>query len=98
LGALVGGLVGRKKRDSRFPAERVNQLAAALTPGSSAALIVMEPGWAVVLEERLGLLGAEVLTADIPAGVAEQSAADREAAYAALLTQLRHTERAEGDL
>ena len=92
LGALVGGLVGRKKRDGRFPAERVNQLAAALAPGSSAAVVVMEPGWGVVLEERLGLLGAEVLAADIPAGVAEQSAADREAAYAALISQLKQSE------
>ena len=92
LGALIGGLVGRKKRDSRFPAERVNQLAAALAPGSSAALIVMEPGWAVVLEERLGLLGADVLAAEIPAGIAEGSTADREAAYAALVNQLKRAE------
>lgn len=92
LGALVGGLVGRKKRDSRFPAERVNQLAAALAPGSSAALIVMEPGWAVVIQERLGLLGAEVLAADIPAGVAEQSQAEQEAAYASLVSQLKSSD------
>ena len=92
LGALVGGLVGRKKRDSRFPAERVNQLASALAPGSSAALIVMDPGWAVVIEERLGLLGAEVLAADIPADVAEGSTAEREAAYLALVNQLKHSE------
>lgn len=92
LGALVGGLVGRRKRDSRFPAERVNQLAAALAPGSSAAVIVMEPGWAVILEERLGLLGAEILAADIPADVARQSTAEREAAYTALVNQLKHTE------
>lgn len=92
LGALIGGLVGRKKRDSRFPAERVNQLAAALAPGSSAALMVMEPGWAVVIEERLGLLGAEVLAADIPAGISELSTADQEAAYAALVDRLKHAE------
>jgi uncharacterized membrane protein len=92
LGALVGGLVGRKKRDSRFPAERINQVAAALAPGTSVALIVMEPGWAVVLEEKLGLLGADVFTADIPSGVAQQSTADREAAIAALLGELKHTE------
>ena len=89
LGALIGGLVGRRKRDSRFPAERVNQVAASLKPGSSAGLIVMDPGWAVVLEERLGLLGADVLAADIPAGIAEQSTAEREAAYAALISQLK---------
>jgi uncharacterized membrane protein len=92
LGALVGGLVGRKKRDSRFPAERVNQLAAALAPGSSAAVIVVESGWGVVLEERLALLGAQIMAADIPASVAEQSAAAQEAAYAALINQMRHTE------
>lgn len=97
LGALVGGLVGRRKRDSRFPAERVNQLAAALAPGSSAALIVMEPGWAVILEERLGLLGAEILAADIPADVARQSTAEREAAYTALVNQLKHTEQEGGN-
>ncbi len=91
LGALVGGMVGRRKRDSGFPVERINQLAAALAPGSSAVLIVMEPGWAVVLEERLGLLGAEVLMVDIPAGVAEQPLANQEAAYAALVDQLKRT-------
>jgi uncharacterized membrane protein len=92
LGALIGGLVGRKKRDSRFPAERVSQLAAALVPGSSAAVIVMEPGWGVILEEKLELLGAEILAADIPAGVTEHAAADREAAYLALLNQLKQAE------
>jgi uncharacterized membrane protein len=95
LGALVGGLVGRKKRDSRFSAERVNQIAASLAPGSSAAVIVMDPGWAVVLEERLGLLGAEVVTADIPAKVAEQSLADQAAAYDALVNQLKQSEKKE---
>lgn len=95
LGALVGGMVGRRKRDSGFPVERVNQVAAALAPGSSAVLIVMEPGWAVVLEERLGLLGAEVLTVDIPAGVSEQPLANQEAAYAALLDQLKYPEGEE---
>jgi hypothetical protein len=89
---LVGGLVGRKKRDSRFSAERVNQIAASLAPGSSAAVIVMEPGWGVILEEKLELLGAEILAADIPAGVAEHAAADREAAYLALLNQLKQAE------
>ena len=92
LGALIGGLVGRKKRDSGFPAERVNQLAAALAPGSSAALVVMEPGWAVVLEERWGLLGADVLAADIPAQITEQSPADQEAAYDSLVNRLKQSE------
>ena len=95
LGALVGGLVGRKKRDSRFSAERVNQIAASLAPGSSAAVIVMEPGWAVVLEEELSLLGADVLIADIPADVDQHLDASQEAAYAALLSQVKRAENAE---
>ena len=97
LGALVGGLVGRKKQDSRFSANRINQIAASLAPDSSAAVIVMDPGWAVVLEEELARLGADVLTADIPADVDQHLDAGQEAAYAALLSQVRHAEEREGD-
>lgn len=92
-GALVGGLVGKRKRDSGFPTERLNQVAAALAPGSSAILIVMEPGWVVVLEEELERLGADLLTMDIPADLAERPAAEREAAFAALLEQLEQVDR-----
>ena len=46
----------------------------------------------LILEEKLGLLGADVLTADIPTGVAEQSPADQGAAYDALVNQLKHSE------
>jgi len=92
LGALVGGLVGRKKRDSRFSADRVNQIAASLAPGSSAAVIIMEPGWLAVVEEELSLLGADVLTADIPADVDQHLDAGQDAAYAALLRQVKRAE------
>jgi uncharacterized membrane protein len=88
LGALVGGLVGRKKRDSRFSTGRLNQVAAALAPGSSAIVIVMDPGWVVVLEKELEALGADVLTAAIPADVAQQPEASQEAAYAALIAKV----------
>jgi uncharacterized membrane protein len=89
IGALIGGLVGKKKRDSRFSAERINQVAAAMAPGSSAIVIVMEPGWVVVLEEELARLGADVLTADIPADLDQHLDAAQEAAYAALLSQVK---------
>jgi uncharacterized membrane protein len=88
IGALVGGLVGRKKRDSRFPTERLNQVAVSLAPGSSAILIVMEPGWLVVLEEELTLLGADVMITDIPADVAAKLEADQDEAYSALLAEI----------
>ena len=53
VSALVGGIAGKRKQESGFPTERLNQVAATLAPGSSAILIVMEPGWVVVLEEEL---------------------------------------------
>jgi uncharacterized membrane protein len=89
LGALVGGLVGRKKRDSRFSTDRINQLAASLAPGSSAVVIVLESGWVSVLEEKLTLLGADVLTAAVPADVAQHLDASQEVAYEALSSQLK---------
>jgi uncharacterized membrane protein len=90
LGALIGGLAGKKKRDTRFSADRINQVAASLAPGSSAIVIVMEPGWVVVVEEELARLGADVLTADIPANVDQHLDAAQEAAFAALLSQVKH--------
>jgi len=95
VGALVGGIAGKRKQESGLPAERLNQVATALAPGSSAILIIMEPGWVVVLEEELDLLGADLLTLEIPADVAEWPAAEREAAFAALLAQLRQAEQEE---
>ena len=88
IGALIGGLAGRKKRDSRFPTDRVNQIAASLAPASSAVVLAMEPGWVVVLEEELELLGADVLTVAIPADVAQQLGDHEEAAYATLADQV----------
>ena len=89
LGALVGGLVGKKKRDSRFSADRINQVAASLAPGSSAVVVAMEPGWVVVLEKELELLGADVLKVEIPADLAQQLEANEEAAQAMLVDQVR---------
>lgn len=89
VGALVGGLVGKKEQDSRLSTDRINQLAASLPPSSSAAVVVMEPGWVAVLQENLELLGADVLTVDVPADISQQSGADQEAAYAAFLSQVK---------
>ena len=96
IGALVGGLVGRKKQDSRFPADRLNQIAAALEPGSSAIVMVMEPGWVVVVTEEMELLGADVLTVDIAADVAAQLEDHGEAAHAALVSGIKPAENEEG--
>ena len=84
LGAFVGGLVGRKKRDSRFPTERINKLATSLAPGSSAIVLVAVPGEVGELETELEALGADILMADIPADVAQELEGHHEAAYSAL--------------
>ena len=39
----------------------------------------MDPGWVVVLEKELEALGADVLSAAIPADVAQQLEANQEA-------------------
>jgi len=88
LGALVGGIVGKKKQESRFSNDRLNQVAASLAPGSSAVVIVMEPGWVVVLEKELEALGADVLTSNISADIAKQLEASPDAAYDALEKEL----------
>lgn len=95
IGALVGGLVGRKKQDSRFPADRLNQIAASLEPDSSAIVMVMEPGWVVVVTEELELLGADVLTVEIAADVAAQLEDHGEAAHAALVSGIKPVENEE---
>jgi len=97
LGALIGGVVGRKKRDSRFSADRLNQVAASLEPGSSAIVIVAEPGRHGALTEELELLGGDVLTVDIGADVATQLEAHQEAAYSALISQLQHARDEEDE-
>jgi len=86
-GAAVGGLVGRKKQEEGVADGRINQLAAALAPGTSALAIVMDPGWATVVEKELQQgMGARLFTADVPA----EAGASQEAAYAALLGRLQH--------
>jgi uncharacterized membrane protein len=86
-GALAGGLIGKKKQGDSVADERLNRLAASLAPGASALAVVMDPGWGVVVEKELQQgMGAELFTADVPI----EAGASQEAAYAALLSQLRH--------
>jgi uncharacterized membrane protein len=88
LGALVGGIVGRKKRDGLFPPGPINKLAAALAPGSSAIVVVRESGGAAELETELEALGADILTADIPADVVGELVGNHDAAYSTLEGEL----------
>ncbi len=87
-GALIGSLVGRKKRESRFPSDRINQVAASLAPDSSAVVAVIEAEWVNKLEQELEALGADVMTVPISADVAKQLEAHQDAAYSALTSEL----------
>ena len=51
-------------------------------------VIVMEPGWVVVLENELEALGADALTSDISADVTQQFQQSCEVAYSALASEL----------
>jgi uncharacterized membrane protein len=86
-GALVGGLVGKNKQGDAVADGRLNQLAAALVPGTSALAVVMDSGWGVVVEKELQQgMGARVFSADVPV----EAGADQEAAYASLLDRLQN--------
>jgi hypothetical protein len=52
----------------------------------------MEPGWGVVVEQEFHGMGADLFTADIPASMDQDLDASQEAAYAALLSQMKHDE------
>jgi uncharacterized membrane protein len=91
-GALVGGLVGKRQQAGCVEDQRLNQLTASLVPGSSALVVVMEPGWGMVVEQELRGMGADLFAADIPPGADQDLDASQEPAFAALLDQLSHDE------
>jgi uncharacterized membrane protein len=94
-GAVVGGLVGKRRQAGCVEEQRLNQLTASLVPGSSALIVVMGPGWGVVVEQDLQGMGADMFTADIPVSVDQDLDASQEAAYAALLSQMKHAENGD---
>lgn len=84
-GALIGGLAA-KLRDSGFRDERLKQLGAALTPGTSALVAVIEHTWVHDVERLLADYGANVTTESIKADIAQQLEAGHTVAYTAVAT------------
>jgi uncharacterized membrane protein len=82
LGALVGGLVGEKKREGRLSSAEINQVITTIAPGSSALVLMVGPEQRDALSHALVSGGAEVITADIPAELADKLEAHRAEAYA----------------
>jgi uncharacterized membrane protein len=68
-GALAGAALGKRKRDQRFAPGRVNQIAAALDPSTSAILAIVDLPTASALLGELERSGADILTTAIDDGV-----------------------------
>jgi hypothetical protein len=72
LGALVGGLIGNRKREQQFSSVRMNELVASLVPGTSTLVAVVEREHVADLEKGLESFEAEIFTADVSADLAEK--------------------------
>lgn len=79
-GALVGGLT-TKYYDSGIPNARLEKIAAALTPGTSAIVAVIEHKWVRELERDLQETGADVLSETLSVDVARQLAEGKEVTF-----------------
>lgn len=88
IGGVIGGLIGKARRDSRLDVGRVNQIADALKPGSSAIIAVIEHKWVAALQQELEEMGADLMTAAISQDIADQLAEHRDVAYSALVGEL----------
>lgn len=88
LGGLFGGIVGRKKRESRFASVQVNQVLAEIDRGSSALMMVVADQHLDALQEELDSLKAEVFVAAVPDEVTEELRKYQDEAYSALDSHL----------
>ena len=69
-GAVIGGLAA-KLRDSGFSDERLKQIGGSLQPGTSAIIAVIEHKWVAELERQMAEAGADVMTEEIGADMAQ---------------------------
>jgi uncharacterized membrane protein len=82
-GAALGGLVA-KLHDSGFEDERLRELGKNLQPGTSAILAVIDHVWVADLEAELRRAGADTVTQQLGADIAEQLKAGHDVAYTAV--------------
>ena len=71
-GALIGGLVGSKKYQESFSDVRLHEVVAALEPGSSAIVAVVQQDSLPELENNIANLDAEFFHAELSADLAEK--------------------------
>jgi uncharacterized membrane protein len=88
VGALLGGVVGKRKREGHVAAEKVNQVVASIPAGSSALLTIVETEAAEDFEKLLQESDAHTFVAEISADLASALDEHADAAHAALMEQL----------
>lgn len=71
-GALIGGLVGSKKYQERFSEVRLHEVVAALEPGSSAIVAVVQRDSLLELEKNMANFDAEFFKAELSDDLAEK--------------------------
>ena len=84
VGAAAGALAGEHRQAQAFAADRLNQVAASLAPGSSAIVAVVGDEILSGLQERLAQLGADVVTVAVSDDIDKQIQAHRDEAAASL--------------
>lgn len=82
-GAAVGGLTA-KFYDSGIPDDRLKEIGAALKPGTSAIVAIIEHKWVAELEEELQEAGADVMTHALAADIAQQLAEGKDVTFTAM--------------
>jgi len=85
IGAVIGGAAGvvvggitAKKIDAGIPDERLTEIGAALQPGTSVILTVVEQRWFEPVQMRLQEAGGEVLSETLTDDFIEQFETDQE--------------------
>ncbi len=79
-GAVVGGITA-KFYDSGIPDSRLKEIGAALQPGTSAIVAVIEHKWVAELQEEMEEAGADVLTHALTEDIAKQLSEGKEMAF-----------------
>ena len=87
-GALLGGLVGKRKREGNVAAEKVNQVVASIPSESSALLAIVETDATDLFEELLQDNDAQTFTAQISADLASALNEHADNTHAAFLENL----------
>ena len=85
VGAMAGGLAA-KLSDGGFSDARLEALGASLQPGTSAIVAVIQHKWVKDVSAALAEEGADLMTMNIAADIAQQLDAGNEVAYSAVDT------------